>query len=210
MAEYLDEQEQWRQVVTWLRESGPWMLAAILVVLAAFGGWRYWQARTTRIDLAAEARYEQLLTTLDQGQLPLGETMANQLAHDYPTTPYADQSELIAARLDVQNNRLTDAATHLTHVLQHTKDPELKLVVRLRLARVQLGQGKPDDALRTLADPTVKPGVFAPSYAEVRGDALLAKGDRAGALQAYRQARAGADTVDAQLLDLKIDDLAHS
>jgi predicted negative regulator of RcsB-dependent stress response len=110
----------------------------------------------------------------------------------------------------VQNNQLPQAATDLTRVLQHTKDPELKLVVRLRLARVQLGQGKPDEALKTLNDPTVKPGAFASRFAEVRGDALLAKGDRAGALQAYREARAGADTVDAQLLDLKIDDLAHS
>lgn len=210
MADYLDEQEQWQQVVAWLRESGPWMLAAILVVLLAFGGWRYWQARNTRIDLAAEARYEQLLTVLDQGQLSIGTTLADKLAQDYPTTPYADQSELIAARLDVQNNRLPSAAARLTRVLQHTKDPDLKLVVRLRLARVQLGEGKPDEALRTLTDPSVKPGAFAASYAEVRGDALLAKGDRAGALQAYREARAGADTVDAQLLDLKIDDLARS
>ena len=33
---------------------------------------------------------------------------------------------------------------------------------------------------------------------EVRGDALLAKGDRDGALKAYREARgSGADTLDA-------------
>jgi predicted negative regulator of RcsB-dependent stress response len=210
VADYLDEQEQWREVVTWLRESGPWMLAAIVVVLLAFSGWRYWQARGTRIDLAAETRYEQLLTALDQGQLPLGTAVADKLVKDYPKTPYADQAELAAARIAVQNNRLDDAATRLKYVLGDTRDPELKLVVRLRLARVQLGQGKPDDALRTLNDPTVKPGAFSARYAEVRGDALLAKGDRAGALQAYRQARAGADTVDAQLLDLKIDDLAHS
>jgi predicted negative regulator of RcsB-dependent stress response len=210
VAEYLDEQEQWRQLVAWLRESGPWMLAAVLVVLLAFGGWCFWQGRKQRTELAAEARYEQVLTVLDQGQLSTGATMADKLAQDYPTTPYADQARLLAARLAVQDNQLPQAATDLTRVLQHTKDPELKLVVRLRLARVQLAQGKPDDALKTLTDPTVKPGAFAARYAEVRGDALLAKGDRAGALQAYREARAGADTVDAQLLDLKIDDLAHS
>jgi len=45
----------------------------------------------------------------------------------------------------------------------------------------------------------------------LRGDALLAKGDREGALKEYRAARAsGADTVDGELLDLKINELAHS
>ncbi len=207
---YLDDQEQWRQVVTWLRESGPWMLGAVIVVLLAYGGWRYWQARVTRIELSAEARYEALLTTLDQGQLAAGVTLADNLARDYPNTPYADQAELVAARISVQNNQLSDAAARLTRVLTGTHDPQLQLLVRLRLARVLLGEGKPDDALRTLNDPSVKPGAFAARYAEARGDALLAKGDRAGALRAYREARAEADTVDAQLLDLKIDDLAHS
>ncbi len=40
-------------------------------------------------------------------------------------------------------------------------------------------------------------GAFTARYAEARGDALLAKGDREGALKQYREARAsGADTVD--------------
>src|SRR5690348_11705581 len=101
------------------------MLLAILVVLLGFGGWRYWQARNTRIDLAAEARYEQLLQSLDQGQLTpaqlsAGTAMADKLSQDYPTTPYADQAQLLAARIDVQGNRLPSAATRLSHVLQHT------------------------------------------------------------------------------------------
>ena len=55
------------------------------------------------------------------------------------------------------------------------------------------------------------PGAFAARFGVLRGDALLAKGDRDGALKAYREAReSGADTVDAELLDLKINELAHS
>jgi predicted negative regulator of RcsB-dependent stress response len=57
----------------------------------------------------------------------------------------------------------------------------------------------------------VQAGAYAARYAEVRGDALLTKGDRAGALAAYRAARADeANTLDDQLLDLKIEDLARS
>ena len=94
-------------------------------------------------------------------------------------------------------------------MLSATRDAELALIARLRLARVQLAQGKADDALKTLD--AAKPGAFAARYAEVRGDALLAKGDRAGALKAYREARGGAaSTLDSGLLDLKIGELARS
>lgn len=210
--DYLDEQEQWQHVLRWLREQGPWMLGAVVVVLLGYGGWRYWQGRNTRIDLAAEARYERVLDALDRGELALSTTLADQLIHDYPGTPYAAQADLAAARIAVQNNQLGQAVTRLTHVLDTSRDPELKLVVRMRLARVLLGENRPDDALKLLD--AVKPGAFAARYAEVRGDALLAKGDRAGALQAYRTARqgnpTGANTLDGQLLDLKIDELARS
>jgi predicted negative regulator of RcsB-dependent stress response len=114
----------------------------------------------------------------------------------------------MAARVAVQNNKLPDAAMRLRHVLDTTHDVELQQLVRLRLARVLLGQNQPDAALK-LVD-SAQTGAFASRYAEVRGDALLAKGDRAGALQAYRSARVGADTLDGQLLDLKIEDLARS
>ena len=208
MDEYLDDQEQWRRVIAWLRESGPWMLGAVIAVLLGYGGWRYWQGRRTNTALAAEGRYEQVLSALDQGNLALGSTLADRLIKDYPNTPYATQADLMAARVAVQDDQLSDAAKRLRHVLDTTGDPQLKLAVRLRLARVLLGQNQPDEALKLIDG--VQAGAFASRYDEVRGDALLAKGDRAGALQAYRSARAGADTLDGQLLDLKIQDLARS
>jgi predicted negative regulator of RcsB-dependent stress response len=57
----------------------------------------------------------------------------------------------------------------------------------------------------------VDPGAFAARYAQVRGDVLLAKGDRDGALKEYREARGMAPvTLDTGLLDLKIGELARS
>ena len=208
MADYLDEHEQWEQVLTWLREQGPWMLVTVLVVLAGFGGWRFWRAHQQRMDLAAEGGYERVIDAYGRNDFAGGTAAVDQLVKSYPGSAYADMADLAAARVAVEHSQLPEAATRLTHVLDSTRDPELKLLARLRLARVQLGQGKTDVALKTLS--AVDPGAFAARYAEVRGDALLAKGDRAGALQAYRAARRGEDTLDSSLLDLKIDDLAHS
>ena len=62
-------------------------------------------------------------------------------------------------------------------------DEEVRFVRLIRLARVQAAQGKYDDALATLKVET--PGEFDTRLADARGDVLLAKGDRAGALREY-------------------------
>ncbi|HEY8507012.1 MAG TPA: tetratricopeptide repeat protein, partial [Steroidobacteraceae bacterium] len=103
---------------------------------------------------------------------------------------------------------LSDAASRLRKVMEETDDRELALVARLRLARVQIAQEKPDDAIATL-NAVADPGAFAARFHEVRGDALYAKSDKAGALKEYLAARAGTGigSVDAELLELKINDL---
>lgn len=209
MEEYLSDKEQWERVLAWLREQGPWMVAGVAVVALGFAGWRYYQARVQQRDLQGAMRYEQVLDAFSRNDLSGGLKLADDLVKDAGSTPYADQADLAAARVQVENKDLDHAAVRLTHVLSSTKDSELALIARLRLARVQLAQGNADAALATLS--AVEPGAFAARYAEVRGDVLFAKGDRDGALKQYRAARSGAaNTIDTGLLDLKISELAHS
>src|SRR5262249_41424452 len=105
-----------------------------------------------------------------------------------------------------EGKELDKAADELETVMNGTKDHELALVARVRLARVEIAQGKPDEALTTLN--AVEAGAFAARYHEVRGDAWYAKGDKAAALKEYRSAAGNPDLGDAALLDLKIADLA--
>jgi len=201
--EYLNEQEQWEVVRGWVRENGPWLIAG--VALAAFGvwGWKAWQARQETRLLAASAQYEQLVAAFAKNDMPTVISLADKLATEYPRTGYAEHGELTAARLEVENDQLPAALARLQKVLLATKDHELALVVRLRIARLQIGLGKPDEAMASLA--AVEPGAFAGRYAEVRGDALWAKGDHPAALKAYKEAQAalgGAPGGD--LLALKI------
>jgi len=120
-----------------------------------------------------------------------------------------DQALLAEARIYVQNGQLDKAAENLRNVMEHTSDAPLALAARLRLARVQLAQNKPDDARATL-DAQKDPGAFKGRYHEARGDILLSKGDKAGALTEYKAAVDGADrgTLDGDLLQLKIKDLS--
>jgi predicted negative regulator of RcsB-dependent stress response len=207
--EYLNEKEQWERLLAGLREQAPWMLAGIAVVAAGLSGWRYWQAHLEHNSLAAAAQYQQELDAFTRNDLTGGTKIADDLAKNFSGSAYSDQANLAAARVQVENQQLDQAAARLAQVMQSTRDHELALVARLRLARVQLAQSKADDAIKTLD--AVDAGAFAARYAEVRGDALLVKGDRDGALKQYRAARAnGADTIDPALLDLKINELAHS
>ncbi len=122
------------------------------------------------------------------------------------------QAQLAVARMQVENNQLPGALDRLQKVQSTTRDPELGLVIRLRIARIQIEQNRADDALATLA--AVNPGAFAGRFAEVRGDALRVKGDRAGALKAYREAQtsqsAQPDSSAGDLLALKINELSRS
>jgi predicted negative regulator of RcsB-dependent stress response len=207
--EYLSDKEQWQRVLQWLREQGPWAVTAVAVVAAGYYGWQFWQQRVEQHYVSAANRYEQVVNAFARNSIDDGLRLADQLAKDFPSSAYADEANLTAARIQVEHHSLDQAAARLSQVLSFTKDPELALIARLRLARVQLAQNKPDEALKTLN--AVDPGAFAARYAQVRGDILMAKGDRAGALKEYQAARSSAgDTLDTGLLDLKIDELAHS
>ena len=209
MDDYLSEKEQWDYVKTWVRENLLWVVAGVAVGAALLGGWRWWQDHVDRQGVDASAKYQEVVNTLasdrNKGFVLLGE-----LEHDYASSPYVDQAKLVAARVYVDSNELDKAAAQLQDVLQRTKDKELALVARLRLARVQISQNKADDAIKTLNGTDA--GAFAARFHEVRGDAYHLKGDDAAALKEYQAARLGdvADTVDPQLLDLKIADLPAS
>ena len=212
MEDYLSEKEQWEAVKTWFRENGLWIVAGVAVGAAGIGGWQWWNAHIDKVNGDASGKYEQMLSALGHNDESTALAALGELERDYSSTPYVDQAHLAFARVYVDSDKLDKAVTELQTVSQHSKDKQLALLARLRLARVQISQQKPDDALATLNG--VEPGSFAARFHEVRGDANLAKGDKAGALTEYRLARsldsgagAGGGGGPNSLLDLKISDL---
>lgn len=206
MSEF-SEAEQLEQVKGWFKANGIWIIAGIAIGVGGLGGWRWYQERRQAQAETASARYEELVDAFSRSDKARGMTLLDQLNREYAWTPYASLGTLIAARVQVEANELDKAAAGLKSVMDNAKDDELKMVARLRLARVQAAQGKYDDALATLK--VENPGEFAPRIADTRGDVLLAKGDRDGALKEYLAARATENNgrLDFELLDLKIRDL---
>lgn len=211
--EYLSEREQAEQLRSWLGENWIWLVAGVALTLGGYYGYRWWESRQASRSLEAGQRYAAMLNAIGGNKRDEGLRIADEITGEYADTPYADQATLMLARLDVDSGKFSSAETRLAGVAKDSKDPELRLVARLRLARVQLAQGRYDDALATLdavAEPSVEPRVL-----ELRGDVKLAQGEKTAALEAWRKAQAavttdpeGAGQLDAELLQLKIDELS--
>ena len=206
MEEYLSDKEQWEQLKAWLRDNGLWIIAGVAVGALGLGGWRWYQDRMDSVATQASSKYAQVLKAFEQGDRTQAFVLIGELERDYSSSPYVDQARLMAARVYVDSGDLDKAATELKTVMDHSKDADLVLVTRLRLARVQISQKKADAALATLNG--LKAGAFEPRYHEIMGDAYFAKGDKASALKEYLQAKMGDTAGSGEQLDLKISDLS--
>jgi predicted negative regulator of RcsB-dependent stress response len=171
-------------------------------------GWRYYQSYLNTQALAAAGKFGEMTTAIQASDFPKSRTLADGIIKDFPGSPYADQAQLALAGIAVDGGKSADAVAPLTLVMNNAKDTDLRQIARLRLARVLIDQGKPDDAIKLLAEGT--PGGFAGRYHEVRGDALRAKKDTAGAITEYKAALSANDGADGSLLDLKITDLGSN
>jgi predicted negative regulator of RcsB-dependent stress response len=202
-----NEQEQWERAKAMLGELWIYIVGGVAIGGAVLWGWSWNKDRIEKRSIEASSRYEEALEAFGRNDKTRGMQLVDELNREYHATPYAALATLFAARTQVESNELDKAAAGLKSVMDTAADPEIRTVARLRLARVQSAQGKYDDALATLK--VDDPGEFAPRIADTRGDVLLAKGDRPGALREYLAARTGDDRgqVDRELLDLKIRDL---
>ena len=210
--EYLSEREQAEQLRHWLRENWIWLLAGVALTVGGYYGYRAWESRQASRAIEAGQRFAAMLDAIGASKRDEGMRIAGELTGEYADTPYADQATLVLARLDVDSGDFAAAEKRLAAVAGASRDPDLRIVARLRLARVQLAQGRYDDALKTL-DAVATPAVAA-RVLELKGDVRLAQGDRAAALAQWNKAKdaaaadpTAASQVDTELLQLKIDEL---
>ncbi len=205
--EYLTDDEQLDAVKRFTREYAPVLIIGALIGAGGLFGWRYYQNYQNEQGLKASAQFAQLSALTQGGDVAKSRQAANQLIADYPSSPYADQAKLVLARIDVDAGQDADSVAPLTDVMNNSKDTELRQIARLRLARVLIDEGKPDDAIKLLAE--ANPGSFAGRYHEVHADALYAKKDTAAAITEYKAALDAADAggVDAAMVEMKLADL---
>lgn len=214
MAE-LSEEEQIEALKRWWAENGRSTVIAVVTALAIVFGYQGWQNHEREQGEAASALYQNLLDAL-QVQSPIDKPaddkvktakfLAQQLKDDYSGTTYATFAAFYMARLAVDDKDLKAAEQELQWALDHGVDDSLKPLAHIRMARVRLGLGKPEDALRALEG--VEPGAMRPTYEEVKGDIYFSMGDKEKAKEAYQRAVNGlAEGENRPALQMKLDDL---
>ncbi|GLQ98882.1 YfgM family protein [Dyella mobilis] len=203
-----DDHEQSERVQKWLRENGLSIVVGVVIGLIAIFGYQKWRGHRTEHQLAASGLYQQLQTVIDTGNANASDVLIQQLMNDYADTPYAMFAVSDRARRQTEAKQYDKALDSLSWAEQHATSPELKALVDLRMAHVQLAKG---DAQATLSALDRMP---ADSYAvvsqELRGDALVKLGRRDDALKAYQAAvkAMGPNAQQGNEVQLKIDDLA--
>ena len=204
MSDY-SEAEQWERAKEWVRTNGLWIVAGVAIGALGLGGWRWYHERRAT-QAKTPPRATRSAGAFARNDRTRGMMIVDDLKRDIPG-PHTPDGHAAGRALQVEANELDKAATSLRSVMDDAPDDEMRLIARIRLARVEATQGKYDEALATLK--VDEPGDFDTRLADARGDVLLAKGDRVGALKEYLSARSGENKgrLDLELLDLKIRDL---
>lgn len=215
MAELRTEEEQIQAIKDWWKRNGSSLLIGIGAALAIVFGWQAWQNHQKQQHTDAANQFATLLGAFgNQADETAGETvayMAKALREDYANSAYAVYGNLVLARQQlVEDNDAEAAVESLQWALEKTDGHKaLELVVRNRLARAQFSAELYDDALATIdgAGSAEESGAFASMFSELRGDILLAQGDKSGARDAYLAAREQNQQGRSGILELKLSDL---
>ena len=205
--EVLDEHEQGELVQKWLRENVFTILIGVGLGLVLIFGWQQWNSHRARHNLDASTQFDVLSGDADKKDYDAVKQIAAKIKADYADTPYAVLAALREADFAVQRADLDGARASLDWAYQHAGIEALKALAGLRLARVELGQAKAQEAL-DLLDKLPASGYTA-QIGEVRGDALVALNRKEDARAAYRDALANLDpnSPNRAFVQMKLSDL---
>lgn len=212
MAELRTEEEQIQAIKDWWKKNGSSLLIGIGAALAIVFGWQAWQNHQAQQRTEAANQFANLLNAFsDQADETSGETVAfvaQTLRDEYTDSAYAVYGNLILARQQMmQDNDPAAAIESLQWALEKSGEHQaLALVIRNRLARAQFSAGQLDQALATI-EAAGSADAFDAIFSELRGDILLAQGDRDGAREAYLAAREQSQQGLSGVLELKLADL---
>lgn len=206
MAAYdLQEQEQIDNLKALWKQWGSLAMTVLLAVVLGIVGSKAWHSYKQGRAEAASLEYTALEKSLQTQDLNKAKTQLTHLKSEFAASPYTSRAALLLAQSLVGSKDLKAAQEQLQWVLQQTKEEDLKDLTRMRLASVQLDQKQYADALKTLE---AKPAdVYMASFAELKGDILLASGKAAEAAKAYEIAINKTDKASPQhqFLQLKVD-----
>jgi predicted negative regulator of RcsB-dependent stress response len=206
--EEYDDYEQSERVQQWLRQNGVSILVGIVLGLLLIFGWQQWKAHKARHHAEASEQYASLQKAYQAGNQSDAKAIADTLRKDYADSAYAVFAAALEAKHQIESGHADKARSELEWAAAHAEEASLKGLMQLRLARVDLADGKAADALKALD--AVPAGDYVGLLEELRGDALVKLGRTSDARKAYEAALAalGENAPQRGSVQMKIDNLA--
>ncbi|EGT3574902.1 YfgM family protein [Citrobacter sp. ANG330] len=202
---YENENDQVEAIKRFFAENGKALAVGVILGVGALVGWRYWNNHQTESARSASLSYQTVVSSLSAGKAE-NLSAAEKFAADNKNT-YGALASMELAQQFVDQNQLEKAAAQLQQGLAATSDENLKAVITLRLARVQVQLKQADTALKTLDG--VKGEGWAAIVADLRGEALLSKGDKQGARSAWEAGvKSNASPALSEMMQMKINNLS--
>ena len=184
------------------------IIGGVVLGIGMLVGWNQWRGSILTTQLEASTVYESLLGEVADGDLEAAQTAASDLYDNYSKTTYSSQARLAMARLYMDKGRDEDAADALRGLLNDDVSVEIRLLGKLRLAKILLYQDKAQEVVDLLSGETDT--AFAARFGEALGDAYVMLGQFDAANNAYAIAVAddpNLPTVDRILVQMKINDM---
>lgn len=205
METYNNENDQLDALKRFFAENGKALAVGVILGVGALVGWRYWSSHQQETAKESSLAYENAISELKSDQ-PAALSAVEKFAADNKNT-YGVFASLELAKRFVDKNDLQNAEKQLQQALANAADDNLKSVIDLRLARVQLQLKKPDDALKTLEG--VKGEGWTAIVDDIRGEILLSKGDKQGARAAWEAGvKSNASPALSEMMRMKINNLS--
>ena len=162
-----------RAKVLW-HEWGKPVVIAVALGFASIGGFNYWQHYQAQNSESASLLYEQVLNSEDADSAREDLEM---LKNEHSSLAYSQLAAMLMARLLIEENRITEAATELRWAVEQSNDEQITHIARLRLSAVMLSVGEYDEVLGLVAG--VDKDVFQSRYQELLGDAYALRNQNA-------------------------------
>lgn len=186
---FANEDDELQQLKNWWKNYGAAIVIGVVLGSALLGGYRYWSTYTDERAAMASMRYDEVVVSMNEGRVKDALKIGDEIKQEYAATPYGGMAALLMARMSFERGDLKATREHLRWAVDNAAEPITAHVARLRLARIMhtMGETKAALALIDIGDIGEISG-FSVEYFELKGDLLLATGDRDGARKAYIEA----------------------
>ncbi len=205
MAYDLEEQEQLDMLKAWWAKYGNLITWVLIVALAGYAGWNYWNHTQRNRAVEAGSLYKVMQTAVEAKDNAKVQTAAADIRKGYGGTVYAQFAALTVAKSAADANDLKGAKEQLQWVIDSAYNDEFVAIAKVRLAGVLMDEKAYDDAMKLLSGEV--PAEFQALVLDRKGDILVAQNKIAEARAMYQSAIDKTEDKSAarQLIQIKLD-----